>query len=75
MRLSKVKVAEIKENEFIACGLVNAKNRMGGYDGRKPFGVRFIVSLEWGTLITIASSDAEKLLLVPICSHHGVGLE
>jgi hypothetical protein len=75
MRLSKVKTQKTKESVKVACGWVNSKNRMGGYAGRVPFIVSIIERVEFAFVISIGSTDDEKIVVFKMCSKYGISLQ
>lgn len=59
-RFEYVTVTEV-EGVRVACGLVNAKNSMGGYVGNRPFMVK-------GDQVWLASTEAESTAVSVTCS-------
>lgn len=53
------------------CGLVNAKNGIGGYTGFTPF-IGMMLSNGRFAVISIASGEAETMAVINICSGHGL---
>lgn len=59
------------DKSIFVCGLVNAKNGIGGYTGFTPF-IGMMLSNGRFAVISIASGEAETMAVINICSGHGL---
>lgn len=64
-----------KDNAY--CGLVNAKNSLGGYAGSTPFLVTIVKPIggyDVSSLIAIGGDDSSNYAVTTQCSSYGYGL-
>jgi len=71
-RFIKMQAGRHENGNVQICGLYNAKNGFGGYDGYQPFAVRLRPT---GELVSVMSGlDGGGLLIQMKCQSHGMQL-
>lgn len=63
-----------QDGGMVACGTVNAKNRLGGYTGAQPFKARHSSGQTFYVLL-LAQSDAEASVILQMCADDGMQIE
>jgi hypothetical protein len=58
---------------MVACGTVNAKNRLGGYTGSMPFKARHSTGQTFNVLL-LAQSDSEASVIRQMCADDGMAV-
>lgn len=59
---------------MVACGTVNATNRLGGYTGPMPFTARHSTGQAFDVVL-MAQSDAEASVIRQMCADDGMQIE
>lgn len=59
-RFDKVEATSSEENGVVVCGLVNAKNSFGGYEGKSPFMGMLVNDRAGKTVFIVLTSGSSK---------------